>query len=510
MVANEYINSNRKEKTENMVENQGKARKKKKQNLSMIMTFVLMAVILGVTALMFVPEEQPKKSNYVPTATPKIELQNIKTEEEVLAVVLEKDTELKMITVYNVMTEEEQKLIYTGATTFFDGYGVQMSAAQLPAGSLYQFTIDTKEEWISTAKEAVNRSEQKEEGGVWEKTDVAYFTIEEDKISFRNQNYRYSKELCVMSNEKKIPIEDIEPSVDIVTVRGLDQTIYEIVVTKGHGYISLSNHEDFVGGMITIGNTRVDSIKEENNYLVREGSYRVTVSHGEYRGTEELTVNRDETAIFDVFDYGSGPIEKGWITIAVEPLGAILYIDGVKTAYTDGVELNYGTYQFEFTEGGYVSYKATVHISQPQQSLSVYLTEQTGEIPDETDENDPTRDPETNQNQEGEYDPTQDPNTSNTDEEEEQNNESSAVQTSVSIMHLGYDFNEDNATYILGPEGSEIYLDGEYLGQAPIDFEKIIGSYVITVIKRDGSVKNFNCSEKDDGQDSYYNFSWTD
>ena len=75
-----------------MVENQGKARKKKKQNLSMIMTFVLMAFILGITAWMFVPEEQPKKNKHVPTTTPKIELQDIKTEEEVLAVVLEKDT----------------------------------------------------------------------------------------------------------------------------------------------------------------------------------------------------------------------------------------------------------------------------------------------------------------------------------------------------------------------------------------------------------------------------------
>ncbi len=491
-----------------MVENQRKSRKKKKQNLSIVMTFILMAFILGITALMLVPEEQPKKSNYVPTATPKIEMQHIKTEEEVLAVVLEKDTELKMITVYNVMTEEEQKLIYTGATTFFDGYGMQMSAAQLPAGSLYQFTIDTKEEWISTAKEAIDRSEQKQESGVWEKTDVAYFIIEEDKISFRNQNYRYSKELCVMSNGERISLDNIEPSVDIVTVRGLDQTIYEIIVTKGHGYISLSNHEDFIGGMITIGNTRIDSIAEENKYLVREGSYRVTVDHGEYKGTEELTVNRGETTIFDVFDYGSGPIEKGWITVAVEPLGATLYIDGVKTTYTDGIELNYGTYQFEFTEGGYVSYKATVHISQPQQSLSVYLTEQTGEITG--DENDPTNDPETNQNQTEENDPTEDPdNSSDTEYDDEQNNESSAVQTSVSIRNLGYDFNEDNATYILGPESSEIYLDGEYLGQAPIDFEKIIGSYVITVIKSDGSVKNFNCTEKDDGQDSYYNFSWT-
>ena len=488
-----------------MVENQRKSRKKSKHSLSIVMTFVLMALILGMTAWTLMPEEQPKKNKNNPTEAPKIEIENIVTEQEVLAVVLEKDTELKMITVYNVITEEEQKLIYTGATTFFNGYGVQMSAGQLLEGDLYQFMIDTKEEWISTAKEAIDRTEKKEKDGIWEKTGIAYFTVEEDKISFRNQNYRYSKELCVMSNGKKIPLENIEPNVDIVTVRGLDQTIYEIVVTKGHGYISLNNHEDFVGGTISIGNTRIESIEAESKYLVREGSYRVAVNRGEYSGMEELVVKRDETTVFDVFAYGSGPIEKGWLTIAVEPLGATLYIDDIKTAYTDGIELNYGTYHFEFTEGGYVSYEATVQISQPRQSLFVYLTEQTGEI---LDENDPTNDPQTNLNEED--DPTEDPDTSNTEEENNQNNESSAVQTSVSIRHLGYDFNEDDAIYILGPEGSEIYLDGEYLGQAPMDFEKILGSYVITVIKSDGSVKNFNCSETDNGEDSYYNFSWTD
>ena len=502
-----------------MVENQRKSRKKKNYSMSIVMTFVLMALILGTTALMFVPEEQPKKNKYVPTVTPTIKMEDVVIEEEILAVVLEKDTELKMITVYNVMTEEEQKLIYTGATTFFDGYGVQLSAAQLPKGDLYQFTIDTKEEWISTAKEAVDRREEKEEGGVWEKTGVSYFTIEEDKISFRNQHYRYSKDLCVMSNEERISLEDIEPSVDMITVRGLDQTIYEIIVTKGHGYISLANHEDFIGGTITIGNTKIATIGETTNYLVREGSYNVTVNHGQYNGKTKLSVGRDEIAVFDVFEYGSGPIKKGWLTIAIDPLGATLYIDGVKTAYTDGVELEYGMYHFEFTEGGYVSYEAMVEISQPQQLLSVYLTEQTGEETGIGDENDPTKDPtdepinepQTGQNKGEENDPTEDNNNeTNPDDENSQNNESNAVQTSVSIQNLGYKFNEDNAIYIFGPEGSEIYLDGEYLGQAPIDFEKIIGSYVITVIKSDGSVKNFNCSETDDGKDSYYNFSWTD
>ena len=82
--------------------------------------------------------------------------------------------------------------------------------------------------------------------------------------------------------------------------------------------------------------------------------------------------------------------------------------------------------------------------------------------------------------------------------------------TSISLIGRGYALDMNNAVYILGPSGAEIYLDGEYIGKAPMDFEKIIGSYVITVIRSDGAVKNFNCSETDNGSDSYYNFSWID
>lgn len=483
-----------------------------------VMATLVLLMILS-TALLFLPEEKPKKKNpgITPTEAPTGALTPIPAETETLAVVLDVDTEVKMITVYDVKAEEQQKLVYTGATSFYDGYGIQQSAVQLEKGSLYRFTIDTKEEWISTACEAVDRREKPKNTEVWEKTGVDYFTIEQDKISFRNQNYRYSEGLCVMSNGRQITLGDLQPTVDIVTVRGIGQVIYEIEVTKGHGYISLKNHEDFIGGVIAIGNTRVDSIYENATYLVREGTYKVSVENGEYAGTESITVARDVTAVFDVFDYGSGPIKKGWLTIQIDPLGADLYIDGTKTTYTDGVELEYGTYQFEFAEGGYTSYKATVLIDQPKQSLSVYLTEQKNE--EENPDEDPTTDPDdttgdtTGEDNTGDNDSTGDTTGDNTGEGTTGDNTSggfSDIMTSVTVSGMNYQLNMENAIYILGPTGATILLDGVELGTAPMDFEKIIGSYVITVIRTDGAVKNFNCSETDNGEDSYYNFSWVD
>lgn len=484
-------------------------RRKSSQNGAIAVMSTLILLIILSTVLLFLPEEKPKKNNTgtvgattVPTGT----VTPLPAVEETLAVVLEVDTEVKMIIVYDVEAEEQQKLVYTGATTFYDGYGIQLTASQLEKGSLFRFTIDTKEEWISTACEAVDRREKPENTEVWEKTGVDYMTIEQNKISFRGQNYRYKEGLCVMSNGKQITLADIKPTMDIVTVRGVGQVIYEMVVTRGHGYITLKNHEDFIGGVITIGSTRVDSIYEDSTYLVREGTYSVSVEYGEYAGAEDITVGRDATAVFDVFEYGSGPIKKGWLTIHIDPLGADLYIDGAKTPYTDGVELEYGTYQFEFAEGGYVAYKATVLIDQPKQSLSVYLTEQKTEE-NNPEEGDVTTDPNdtTNGDTTGDDTTGDDANGDTTT-----GNDTTEIMTSVSVTGMGYELEPDNAIYILGPYGADIYLDGVYLGQAPMDFEKIIGVYVIKVVRTDGKEKEFNVAETDNGEDSYYNFSWID
>ena len=475
-------------------------RNKKKYNGAIAVMAVFIFLILLSTALLFLPKEDTKKKNpvHTPTAVPTGGAEELPETEEVLAVVLDTDTEVKLLTVYNVKTEEQQKLVYTGATKFYDGHGVQHTASQLEKGGLYRFTIDTKEEWISVASEAVDRREKPENTAVWEKTGVDYMTFSQDKINFRGQNYRYSAGLCVMSNGKKISMADINPTMDVVTIRGEGQTIYEIVVTRGHGTITLKNHEDFIGGIITIGKTRVDSILEDSVYLVKEGTYEVSVECGQYSGTETITVARDEAVVFDVFDYGSGPIKKGWLTIHIDPLGADLYIDGTKTTYTDGIELEYGTYQFEFAEGGYVSYKATVLIDRPKQSLSVYLTEQ--EFAEEPEE-DVTTDPNGSAVEDDE-----DTNTGT--EDENRGDDLSGIMNSVSVRNMGYELDMDHATYILGPDGATILLDGVELGTAPMDFESIIGSYVITVIRKDGAVKLFNCEES--GGDVYYNFSWID
>lgn len=459
-----------------------KQKKKKSYSGAIALTVTFMVIIAGSIVFLFLPEKSSNKAK--PTAIPTSAVGTVTPTPgqttSMLAVVLQADTQIKTITFYDVENNQERSVVYTGATRFLDDFDMQITAAQLQAGDLLDVEIDEVEGKILSAEIS-----QK----VWEKTKVSNPTIypEEHRIKFREQNYKYMDGLCVMSNGRQITLEEIHP-LDELTIRGLETTVYEIVVTKGHGEITLANYEDFIGGTISIGSGIEETIRENTSYVVKEGSYTVKVTCGAYSGMETVVVERDKTAVFDVFEYGRGPIKTGTVVFKVEPLGATLYIDGVKTSYYgEELELDYGTYSITVSEGGYISYESKLTVDRERLELSIYLTE--GQPSPTPDPDDPT---------EGEIDPSVTTAPTPTPK---------PISVNLSVLQR-YELNENNAIYILGPVGATIYLDGEELGTAPMDFEKIIGSFMITVVKQNGDVKNINCEETDNGEDIYYNFDW--
>ena len=484
-------------------------RKRTSHSGAIALMFTLVVLMVFSVAILFLPEGGNGPGGNQPTKKPAQPIGGAVTpgtveETEYVAIVLGLDKENKTLSVYGAETGEKKNLVYSGASVFFDGYGVQVTAGQLEIGGLYVFTVNMEDAYISGGKEAIIRSEKKEENGIWEKTGVDSMTIAADKISFRNQNYRYSESVCVMNNGKQIALSDINTKTDIVTVRGKGAVIYEIVVTKGHGTIALTNHEDFIGGTITIGNTKIDTVTEAGTYVVREGTYVVSVTCGEYSGTETVEVVRDTKTEVNLFDYGRGPIQVCDVTFTVEPLGASLYIDGVKTAYTDGVQLDYGTYKIEFAEGGYISYTSTLRVEEPEMHLTVYLKENE---PSPTPE--PTLAPTVTPTPEETPDVTPEATVTPTEAPDVTPTATPVPETgsSVSIVGLeGYKLDLEYAIYIIEPVGAEVYLDEIYLGIVPIDFEKIIGPYELTIIKKDGTVNKYDCEGVDNETDSWYSF----
>ncbi len=209
-------------------------------------------------------------------------------------VVLEVNKDEKTITVYDVKREEETTINYDGGSKFYGTAGTLVTAAILEQGDLMHFTC---REWDS---ETLDKAEWSSE--FWEKQKIDDLEIypEEHRMVIRNVNYKYSDGLCIMSNGERAKIEDLLTTADRYTIRGEGTTVYEIIVTIGHGSITLLNYGDYYGGLIIIGDRYAMDVKEPATYVVREGTYRVEVSNGRLNVFQTIEIGRNREVYFNL------------------------------------------------------------------------------------------------------------------------------------------------------------------------------------------------------------------
>ena len=61
--------------------------------------------------------------------------------------------------------------------------------------------------------------------------------------------------------------------------------------------------------------------------------------------------------------------------------------------------------------------------------------------------------------------------------------------------------------HIDSPVGAEVYLDGNYIGIAPVDFEKKAGNYVVSLRKTGYQTRSYTLQVDSEEKDVTYSFS---
>ncbi len=475
---------------------------------------VFMVLIFGSLIYLLLSSKDPKtpgNTSTVITGTPAVAgpTETVEKGYEHLAVVLNVDPEIKSIKMYDVEDEIERLLVYTGSSLFYAEQGSQITAAQLVPGDLIKFTCDSRE--------IIKKAEWSDK--TWEKLRIDNLEIQKDthRMMIRGQYYKYSDDLCVISDGKRVSVDTLLTKEDKYTIRGIGDTVYEIIVTQGHGVIQLKNYEDFVDGEILIGSRYTEVVPSSGMFVVREGEYMVTITSGNFEGTALLTVNRGEETVWDVYDFGRGSIKVGEVNFRIEPEGAKLYINGEETDYESGpVSLDFGSYFIEIQAGGYETQKTTLTVDSPAKSISLYLTEKADEItptPTLTPTPNPiaTGEPGGNTGDTGNTGNTGD--AGNTGDTGDTGN--AGISQMVDISSFGFEINSANRVYILGPEGGTASITNldtgvtYTVGTIPCDFQKVIGKMQI-IITSGIKAAIFDYEETDDGSDCIYDFSDND
>lgn len=352
------------------------------------------------------------------------------------------DKEAKSVILQDTESGVRYTLNYTGGTYVYNKSGSPITMEQIEAGELVEasfYYADSRLEKLQLVKNA----------WVYEEVEDSKINRANFRMNIYDSNYKFSDRLFILSNGKELGINELNEE-DVLTVRGIGKNVYSITVDRGHGYIVLTGYENFVDGWVEVGSKVIKRVLKDMILVAPEGDYVLTVEKNGFGGYKNITVLRDEEIRVDVSDLKEAERQTGNVRFSIEPSGAKLYIAGEEKDYSNLVALDYGTYKVKVTAEGYETYEGKITVDNLVKEQEIKLTKKGGES---------------------------DGNSSSSNNTNQTEPASSAAEGSGETS--------DYKVIINGPEGAEVYLDGAYVGRAPVSFQKKAGSHTIT-FRRDG------------------------
>ena len=316
------------------------------------------------------PEPSSGKVTQAPTPSPDA---LVRGEEKTTAILERVDAQTKTLQVYSVEEKQVLWLTYTSATNIVDKYGKAIVAGQLLPGDILTVEYDKK----SSSAYFVGISTE-----IWEhpyQTGLAVSSARE-MVTVGDRNFMYSDALHVYNDTSAVELSYILGQ-DSVTLRGIGSEVYVIMVERGHGYLTLKEGQDYVGGSILINSQYITQITNDMVLTLKEGKCEVTVENDGLKATLEAMIVRDQTTVLDLTEYVRVPDPVGSVTFKIQPAGAMLFINDQNTFYGEPVELDYGVYNIRVESGGYVSYSGTLRVTAPRRNLRFPCRRQWWRIP---------------------------------------------------------------------------------------------------------------------------------
>lgn len=400
------------------------------------------------------------------------------------AIVIRYDTEEKTISLRNLETGRQYTLTYDGTTRLSDKNGQAMTMAQVKAGEIVNVTFRYRSKSLVSLMQSPD---------AFIKTEQTNYELSETgrSMTVNGVQYRLADDLAVISGGELIELMDIN-SVDALTLRGFDYEIHSICVDRGHGYLRLKNDESFIGGWIEVGSALIVPITENMLLTVPEGNYEVSVSGEAGHGTLSVTVYKNQEQTLDVGDFAV-VIKEGKVYFDVTPADATVYVDSEKVDISEAVTLSYGVHFLMIRADGYETMVKYLSVGQETASLALQL-ERSEQKPEEDEP-----DGETSGGGDGSG-------TGNGQDSGNGTGSENGGQTSEPEVVTA----EDGTVFyvsVTAPEGAEIYVDGIYVGIAPVRFKKIPGSHEITLRRNGYQTRSYTIQLDEEKKDVTYSFS---
>lgn len=409
------------------------------------------------------------------------------------AIVVKKNKEDSTIQFQNLATGKRYTLSFDGATQVLDKYEQSISLEQVEPGSIVTARFYKPKKLLASLRvdsQALHFEE------------LTNYVLDSKRgtLSVGETVYNLSNHLVILSEEELVELIDIN-QLDVLSVWGYNNQIYSINIEQGHGYLRLQNDTYFVDGWIEIGQKIIRKITEDMLIVVPEGKTTVKVSHNGSSATQEITFARNEEMAWDLGDVEITEVQKGRIIFTLEPVDATVIIDGKEVNTSLPVELEYGVHQMTVKADGYDTLAQYIKVREPSANIGIELEEdENAEVSDNASDTEDSNEDKSDTSDSDKKDSEKDSNKGDSTEASSKSNSSDSTKTTTSKSSSKYQVHIDS------PEGVEVYVDGNYIGIAPVSMDKEIGNFVITLRKTGYQTRSYTVQIDDDDSDVNYSF----
>ena len=294
----------------------------------------------------------------------------------------------------------------------------------------------------------LNSMEQASQCFIVQEVEKYALNWDRQEVAIGKSHYRLPEDVLLFSEDKQIAAMDLN-EVDVLSFQGMGSSIYSIVVEKGHGYLRLDNDADFIGGFIEVGQSKITKITEDMLLTVPEGEYQVTISHNGGGGVKQVIIGRNQEVTLDIGDLEVVQTQYGNVLFSTDIEEVSIYVDGRLISRAMPISLQYGIHQVIAKAEEYETFTGYFKVSKATQNVDLTLEKKEKEIEKET---------------------------------------------------------KEYKVHIDKPEGTEVYLDGNYIGIAPVSFKKESGSHTITLRKNGYETRSYTINVDKEKKDSIFTF----
>lgn len=410
------------------------------------------------------------------------------------------DTVKKQIRFRNHKTGKTYTLSYDNTSMIYDVRGTALSAALLEVGQI----VDVK--FLKSSKHITSLNVSSE---AWTVEDTREHELVRGNgtAKVKGELYKIDPKTLVMADGNIALAEDVL-STDRVTVSGIGKDIYSVVVTSGHGYVSLSSDtvEDhsLVGSWIELDNEVIYKISPNMLLSAPEGDYTLQILGNGASYTSEVNVSRNQETVVDTSNVNITKPKEGLVTFEIIPDTAEVFVDGEKVLTGVPQSIKYGYHNLKIIADGYKTQDKYLKIGTAKSVISIEMEKDKDASSDSSSEA-------------SSFDSDSSNSASSKSSKDTSHNSSSVTSASAATTAATVSSNSSEEKpgnkvidgyyiYFDKPYAAELYFDGAYIGMIPTHVPKISGTHEV-ILKMEGyETKSYRISIDKDEVDLNYTF----